>query len=164
VVVVVDIKKQNKVDVKKTVFNKAQYQKTIDTGFNELGITNITEDIESTLTVEKFFENYNEIFYEIPATGETNSHEYLVKTSGEYIDFDENSEIIQALQEEINALREQNLELEMEKVKLLTGENISLTTNIDDQTKSESTTDVLNTIGAGGLSGIGGVSGGGGGY
>ena len=111
----------------------------------------------------KFFENYNEIFYEIPATGETNSHEYLVKTSGEYIDFDENSEIIQALQEEINALREQNLELEMEKVKLLTGENISLTTNIDDQTKSESTTDVLNTIGAGGLSGIGGVSGGGGG-
>lgn len=155
---------ENKVDVKKTVFNKAQYQKTIDTGFNELGITNITEDIESTLTVEKFFENYNEIFYEIPATGETNSHEYLVKTSGEYINFDENSEIIQALQEEINALREQNLELEMEKVKLLTGENISLTTNIDDQTKSESTTDVLNTIGAGGLSGIGGVSGGGGGY
>jgi len=129
-----------------------------------LGITNITEDIESTLTVEKFFENYNEIFYEIPATGETNSHEYLVKTSGEYIDFDENSEIIQALQEEINALREQNLELEMEKVKILTGENISLTTNVDDQTKSESTTDVLNTIGAGGLSGIGGVSGGGGGY
>ena len=154
---------ENKVDVKKTVFNKAQYQKTIDTGFNELGITNITEDIESTLTVEKFFENYNEIFYEIPATGETNSHEYLVKTSGEYINFDENSEIIQALQEEINALREQNLELEMEKVKLLTGENISLTTNIDDQTKSESTTDVLNTIGAGGLSGIGGASGGGGG-
>ncbi len=154
---------ENKVDVKKIVFNKAQYQKTIDTGFNELGVTNITEDIESTLTVEKFFENYNEIFYEIPATGETNSHEYLVKTSGEYIDFDENSEIIQALQEEINALREQNLELEMEKVKLLTGENISLTTNIDDQTKSESTTDVLNTIGAGGLSGIGGVSGGGGG-
>jgi hypothetical protein len=137
---------ENKVDVKKTVFNKAQYQKTIDTGFNELGVTNITEDIESTLTVEKFFENYNEIFYEIPATGETNSHEYLVKTSGEYINFDENSEIIQALQEEINALREQNLELEMEKVKLLTGENISL------------------TIGAGGLSGIGGVSGGGGGY
>jgi hypothetical protein len=155
---------ENKVDVKKTVFNKAQYQKTIDTGFNELGVTNITEDIESTLTVEKFFENYNEIFYEIPATGETNSHEYLVKTSGEYIDFDENSEIIQALQEEINALREQNLELEMEKVKILTGENISLTTNVDDQTKSESTTDVLNTIGAGGLSGIGGVSGGGGGY
>lgn len=155
---------ENKVDVKKTVFNKAQYQKTIDTGFNELGVTNITEDIESTLTVEKFFENYNEIFYEIPATGETNSHEYLVKTSGEYIDFDENSEIIQALQEEINALREQNLELEMEKVKLLTGEDISLTTNIDDQTKSDSTTDVLNTIGAGGLSGIGGVSGGGGGY
>jgi hypothetical protein len=155
---------ENKVDVKKIVFNKAQYQKTIDTGFNELGVTNITEDIESTLTVEKFFENYNEIFYEIPATGETNSHEYLVKTSGEYIDFDQNSEIIQALQEEINALREQNLELEMEKVKLLTGENISLTTNIDDQTKSESTTDILNTIGAGGLSGIGGVSGGGGGY
>ena len=155
---------ENKVDVKKIVFNKAQYQKTIDTEFNELGVTNITEDIESTLTVEKFFENYNEIFYEIPATGETNSHEYLVKTSGEYINFDENSEIIQALQEEINALREQNLELEMEKVKILTGENISLTTNIDDQTKSESTTDVLNTIGAGGLSGIGGVSGGGSGY
>ena len=155
---------ENKVDVKKTVFNKTQYQKTIDPGFNELGVTSIIDDIESTLTVEKFFEDYNEIFYEIPTTGETNSHEYLVKTSGEYIDFDENSEIIQALQEEISALREQNLELEMEKVKILTGENVSLTTNIDDQTKSESTTDILNTIGAGGLSGIGGASGGGGGY
>ncbi len=51
----------NKVDVKKTVFSKPQYIKTINTTFSELGVTNLSEDIESTVTVEKFFEFYDEL-------------------------------------------------------------------------------------------------------
>ena len=146
----------NKVDVKKTVFNKPQYIKTIDTTFNELGVTNIVDDIESTVTIEKFFEYYNELFYEIPATGENNSHEYLVKTSGEYINYDQESEIIQALQDEISSLRQENLELQIKAVKAETGEDIPLTASLDINiaNSNESTSDVLNTIGANGLNGI----------
>ena len=53
------------------------------------------------------------MFYDIPALGSKNSHEYIVKTSGEYISFDQDSEIIKALQEEISLLREENLQLQM---------------------------------------------------
>ena len=141
-----------KVDVKKTVFNKAEYQKVIDTRFNELGVTNLASDIESTVTVEKFFEYYDELFYDIPATGNTNSHEYLVKTSGEYINFDEVADIVKALQEEISLLREQNLQLELEKVKLATGEEVTLNQEIDEQVKAQNTRDVLKSIGADNLS------------
>ena len=146
----------NKVDVKKTVFNKPQYIKTIDTTFNELGVTNIVNDIESTVTVEKFFEYYDELFYEIPSTGENNSHEFLVKTSGEYINYDQDSEIVQALQDEITSLRQENLELQIRAVKAETGENIPLTASldVDISNSTESPSDVLNQIGANGLNGI----------
>tara|TARA_B110000483_G_scaffold241840_1_gene325908 strand:+ start:447 stop:890 length:444 start_codon:yes stop_codon:yes gene_type:complete len=146
----------NKVDVKKTVFSKPQYIKTIDTTFNELGVTNISEDIDNTITVEKFFEYYDELFYEIPATGDNNSHEFLVKTSGEYINYDQESDIIQALQDEISALRQENLELQIKAVKAETGEDIPLnpSLDVDIANSNETTTDVLNTIGAGGYNGI----------
>ncbi len=147
---------ENKVDVKKTVFNKPQYIKTIDTTFSELGVTNIVEDIESTVDVTKFFEYYDELFYEIPATGETNSHEFLVKTSGEYINYDQDSDIIQALQEEISALRQENLNLEIRAVKAETGEDISIDPSLDVNiaNSEETQTDVLNLIGANGLNGL----------
>ena len=147
---------ENQVDVKKTVFNKPQYIKTIDTTFSELGVTNMVEDIESTVDVTKFFEYYDELFYEIPPTGETNSHEYLVKTSGEYINYDQDSDIIQALQEEISALRQENLNLEIRAVKAETGEDISIDPSLDVNiaNSEETQTDVLSLIGANGLNGL----------
>jgi len=117
---------EKKIDIKKEVFNKPQYIKTIDTKFNELGVINITEAIQSTVTVNDFFKYYNELFYEIPERGETDSHEFLVKTSGEYINFDEQNDLIQALQQEITVLRETNLELEGQLIELKTGEKINL--------------------------------------
>ena len=79
---------ERKIDLKKNVFSKSQYIKTINTQFSELGVTTLQEDLTSQIDVSQFFQAYNELFYEIPANGDTNSHEYLVKTSGEYIDFD----------------------------------------------------------------------------
>ena len=90
-----------RLDLTKTVYNKAEYIKTIDTSFNEFGTTTLTEDLIVEPTVEEFFTLYNSLFYEIPALGETNSHQYLVRTSGEYINFDEVNDEIQALQAEI---------------------------------------------------------------
>jgi len=42
--------------------------------------------------------------------GSTNSHEFLVKTSGEYINSSEDSVLVQALQNEIAQLREELLQ------------------------------------------------------
>ena len=56
------------------------------------------------------------LFYEIPVFGPTNSHEYLVKTSGEYINFDEDNEIIAALQKEIAQLRQDLLQEQIKEL------------------------------------------------
>ena len=118
---------EQKVDTKKKVFNKAQYPKTINTQFSQLGVTSINDSIAQTPTVEEFFSLYDELFYEIPSLGTTNSHEYLVKTSGEYINFEENNEIIEALQQEITQLREENLQLQVSAAEAATGQTLNFT-------------------------------------
>lgn len=120
-----------KVDTKKQVFNKAEYEKTINTRFNDLGVTSITDDIAETNTVEGFFQMYDELFYEIPLLGD-NSHEFLVKTSGEYINFDQNSEIIEALQQEITALREESLQLNIQLAEAESGQKLNITGSISE--------------------------------
>lgn len=98
----------------KNVFNKPQYQKTIDTSFNQLGVKTIQEQLDEQPTVQEFFDMYNQLFYEIPEEGETNSHEYLIKTSGDYIAFDQVNDEISALQDEIATLREELLSTQQE--------------------------------------------------
>lgn len=109
---------QARLDLVKEVFNKAEYIKTIDTSFNELGAISITEDQQLQPNVEEFFGLYNSLFYDIPALGETNSHQYLVRTSGEYINFDEINDEIQALQAEIAQLRSDLLTAQMENARI----------------------------------------------
>jgi len=93
----------------KTVFNKEAYLNTVDTSFAQ--VSTPPPPLEDTITVSEFFDLYDAIFYDIPANGATNSHEYLVKTSGEYINFEQTDEDIQALLDEITALRQENLDL-----------------------------------------------------
>ena len=109
---------EERLDLVKEVFNKAEYIKTIDTSFNELGVISITEDQQLQPNVEEFFGLYNSLFYDIPALGETNSHQYLVRTSGEYINFDEINDEIQALQAEIAQLRSDLLTAQMENARI----------------------------------------------
>jgi hypothetical protein len=107
---------EERLDLRKEIFNKAQYIKTINTSFDELGNTTITEDLITQPTVEEFFGLYNSLFYDIQALGETNSHQYLAKTSGEYINFDDISAEVQALQAEIAQLRENLLKAQMDLI------------------------------------------------
>ncbi len=109
---------EERLDLRKEIFNKAQYVKTINTSFDELGNTSITEDLQIQPTVEEFFGLYNSLFYDIPALGETNSHQYLVKTSGEYINFNEVNDEIRALQAEIAQLRSDLLTAQMENIRI----------------------------------------------
>ena len=106
------------INLNKNVFNKPQYQKTIDTSFSQLGVKTIQEQLDEQPTVQEFFDMYNQLFYEIPEEGETKSHEFLVKTSGDYIEFDGLNDEITALQDEISQLREDLLEAQKENVEL----------------------------------------------
>lgn len=107
---------ESKVDLKKEVFSKSQYVKTINTSFNELGVTTINQDLQNQITVNEFFNLYNTLFYDIPAEGETDSHRYLVEQSGEYINFDEVNIEIEALQAEITQLRQELLEQQIKNI------------------------------------------------
>ena len=98
------------VDLNKEVFNKRDYEKTVNTSFTQLGVKTIQEQIDEKPSVQEFFDLYNELFYEINELGPTNSHEFLIKSSTEYIAFDDNNEIIEALQKEIADLRVELLE------------------------------------------------------
>jgi len=102
------------IKLNKEVFNKRDYEKTINTSFTQLGVKSIQEQINEQPTVQEFFDMYNQLFYEINELGPTNSHEYLIKTSSEYIAFDENNEVIEALQNEIAQLREELLEAQQQ--------------------------------------------------
>jgi len=97
-----------KVDLVKQVLGANTYAKVIDTQFSQL--ISPVETVEEDVSIEKFFELYEQLFFQIPVTGEINSHEYLVKRSGEYIGGDIISDNEQALLEEINSLRQQLLD------------------------------------------------------
>lgn len=113
------------VDLRKEVFNKPQYEQVIDTSFSQLGVASISASAEDQISIEEFFGYYNSLFYDIPPTGETNSHEFLVKSSGEYINFDQIAEEILALQQEIAGLREELLAEQIKVVELESGVTIN---------------------------------------
>jgi hypothetical protein len=109
----------------KQVYNKLQYEKVINTSFSQLGVQPINEQIENQPTVNDFFDMYNEMFYDIPELGVVNSHEYLIKQSSEYIDFEANQEEIEALQAEISQLRTELLDAQKQIIELQTGITIA---------------------------------------
>jgi len=146
------------INLNKTVFNKTQYSKIINTSFNELGVTSISDELANQPTVEEFFSFYNQLFYNIPELGEINSHQYLIKKSSDYINFDENSEIIEELQKEITQLRTELLDSQKQVIELETG------TSLDTQSISNPTPSITSgNVSTSGTSGTGGGGGGGGG-
>jgi transcription initiation factor IIE alpha subunit len=65
------------------------------------------------------------LYYDIPPNGEINSHEFLVQQSGEYINFEANSEEIRALQDEIANLREELLNAQIQLASSISGIQIT---------------------------------------
>jgi len=107
----------NELKISKTQLNKEDLDKVIDRSFKTFGQP-LPED--EGVTVEEFFTYYEELFNEIALNGATNSHEYLVKTSGALLEFEKDTEDIQPLLDEIAQLRQQLLEANQEIVELRT--------------------------------------------
>lgn len=107
-----------KVNLNRKVFDKDKFNKSISTEFNE--IIPPSDDIEEpTIDVGTFFQNYSDIFYDIPKTGDVNSHEFLIKQSQDYVGGDAINADILALLQEINSLRQELFELEEQRLREL---------------------------------------------
>tara|TARA_Y100000592_G_C5429306_1_gene297454 strand:+ start:254 stop:817 length:564 start_codon:yes stop_codon:yes gene_type:complete len=141
---------KEKIDLRKSTYQKTSYPTIINTQFNELGTISVNEQIESTTTVAQFFELYNELFYEIPSFGDINSHQFLIDSSAEYIDYNANQEEITALRAEITDLRRQLLESQIATAEALSGEKIDLNTDlINNETlaNNEEFAEILRNLG-----------------
>jgi hypothetical protein len=108
----------------KTVYPKSIYENVIDTSFTQ---KQPVLPMEDTINIGQFFSIYDKIFYDIPAEGDINSHAYLVKTSGEYINTSGNSEDIQVLLDEISSLQQENLNLNQQILNMQLSSSISTT-------------------------------------
>ena len=99
-----------------TAYDKSQYQQVIDTSFTQLA--NVSSSLSAslpTISVDQFFQYYQDLFFQIPKLGDTNSHQYLVITSGAYIgSTTPTDDTIQVLIEEVTQLRQENLDLQQQ--------------------------------------------------
>ena len=108
-------------NLNQTVFDKQAFNETIDTEFSELGNTNTPDpsffDVDLA-TQQDFFTLYDKFFFDIPKEGDTNSHSYLVQTSGDYINFERDQAAFKELLDEIADLRGENVKLKTDKITL----------------------------------------------
>ena len=111
------------INLNKTVYSKTQYERVIDTSFTQLvQPTPVSPLSIPSISVAEFFTNYQEIFYQIPKFGPTNSHEYLIKTSQAYIGQTQTeNDTMQALIDEITQLRQDNIDLQQQLISQITG-------------------------------------------
>lgn len=100
--------------ITKTVLDRQSGQRVISKEFTTF--TQPVEDIEGS--IEDFFAEYERLFFDIPTEGEVQSHQALVRRSSEYSGFEKDTEEVDSLLEELEALRQQNLELEQTIVDL----------------------------------------------
>ena len=98
----------NDINIQRTVFNATEFNSVIDTTFKTFTQPVPEQDPD---TPEELFRLYEKLYYVIDVTGDTNSHEYLIKKSSELVNFDRVTEDIQPLLDEIAQLRRENLAL-----------------------------------------------------
>lgn len=91
------------IEFEKRVYEKKAFNDVIDRSFQEFGQT----PTESIKTVDQFFRDYADLYYMIPATGSTNSHQYLVEQSSILYKVEEALVDIQPLLDEITTLKSQ---------------------------------------------------------
>lgn len=108
-------------NLSQTVFDKQSFNETINTEFSELGNTNTPDpsffDV-NLATQQDFFILYDKFFFDIPKEGDTDSHSYLVQTSGDYANFERDQSAMQELMDEIADLRKENVDLRIDKINL----------------------------------------------
>lgn len=99
----------SRIPIEKQVFDKNQFGKVINTQFTQLIDQQQTEPTP-TFTLDDFFTLYDQLFYQIPKEGDIDSHQYIIQREAEYLGIIIDQDDIQALLDEITALRQQVLD------------------------------------------------------
>lgn len=99
----------SQIPIEKQVFDKDQFGKVIDTEFSQL-LNQQTEIPTPTFTLDDFFTLYDQLFYQIPKEGDANSHRFILQREADYLGVIIDQDDIQALLDEITALRQQVLD------------------------------------------------------
>jgi hypothetical protein len=99
----------SQIPVQKTVYDKNTYSRVIDTQFSQL-INQSTDEEQLSFTADDFFELYDQVFYQIPKEGDTNSHQYILQREADYLGISISQDDVQALLNEITSLRQQVLD------------------------------------------------------
>lgn len=119
---------QGNINFTRTIYSRRDFNSKVDSSFTELSTK------EPSVSVERFFELYNEIFFEIPKYGE-NSHSSIIEISQDYVNdyvnplqyvVDNNLTVIKSLEDEKRRLEE-------ELQRLLIGDEGSLEDEIENQ-------------------------------
>jgi hypothetical protein len=113
--------------LRKKLYEKSAYLNTINTQFTELVPIVPQTPVEEVVNIGEFFQIYENLFYEIPKEGKTNSHEFLIKQSTDYVGSQGISDEIQALLDEITFLRQENLTLQKNIIDLTADDNTNTT-------------------------------------
>ncbi len=99
----------SQIPVQKIVFSKDSFSKVVNTQFNQL-IDSTSGEEQLSFSVDDFFELYNQVFYQIPTEGESNSHQYILQREADYLGVSISQDDVQALLDEITSLRQQLLD------------------------------------------------------
>lgn len=104
------------IEIQKTVLNRDKSKKVLNSAFTSFGVA---PEVQSD-RIADFFIEYENLYYEIPIEGATNSHEYLVKRSSEVYNYERGTEDIDPLLDEITVLRQRILDMSEQMVELQT--------------------------------------------
>ena len=94
---------KSKISFEKRVYEKKAFNEVVDRSFREFA----QEPSESVKTVDQFFRDYEDLYFKIPISGSTNSHQYLVEKSSLMYNVSEELIDIQPLLDEITNLKSQ---------------------------------------------------------
>jgi hypothetical protein len=122
-------KYQGDITFTRTIYSKGDFNRKVETGFNELNSEVLP------IEIDQFFNYYNEIFFDIPKEGE-NSHTTIIETSLDYVESYNNplQGVVDNLTDQITELEGEIRRLENELQNLVLGDSDSLTESLEEQT------------------------------
>lgn len=99
----------SQIPIQRTVFDKDQFTKVVDTNFSQLINTQLSEE-QPSFTLDDFFQLYDDLFNQIPREGDINSHQYILQREADYLGVQIDKDDLQALLDEITSLRQEVLD------------------------------------------------------
>jgi len=108
-----EINQSEQIQIQKTIYGLRSFNNVINTNFSQLVQPLVANVDERIFSVNDFFNEYNNLFLDIPPSGSENSHLGLATRSLESLGLS-----LDDLTNEVNNLRQENIELKNQIIQL----------------------------------------------